>query len=441
MVQGKPLRQNTDRIPTLVGFLFTLCGVIHAAPFRLLAIGDSLTEEYRFETPFSAPDSNMFVANTKNWVELLATRRGTAFSMGGYEPSLGNYADFRNAGYEYNYGVPGFKAEKWEELLHKNYSFSEFFDPANAFAISTRTELRRDLSSVDAVLVFVGGNDLSLADDNALHDRIRIFIARIHDYVRVNAPANLPIIIATVPDIGATPKERTENPAIADPADAAAARQRVATLNANIAALGSRPHTYIARIDAVTDRIFDQQPLNLNGTVFDPTPDPENPPLTFFCKLGFHPATAGQALIANEILKAINQFATTPIPLFANREILSTMLAQNPDQPYLSYAGGAGGMLENPDGDALPNLIEYLLATSPTQANAGFNFLPGGEATFTPSPSALRFADLTVLQSETLTDDWVIVPQANIQSLPDGSRKIIPSSPKLFYKFQATPKP
>ena len=29
---------------------------LSAAPFRLLAVGDSLSEEYRFEIPFSAPD-------------------------------------------------------------------------------------------------------------------------------------------------------------------------------------------------------------------------------------------------------------------------------------------------------------------------------------------------------------------------------------------------
>jgi len=403
---------------------------LHAAQFRLLTIGDSLTEEYRFETPFSAPDSNPFVANTKNWVELLHAHRPAGFSMGGYEPSLANYADYRNAGYEYNYGVPGFKAERWNKLL---------YDPGiNLVDISTRLELRGDLASVNAVLIFIGGNDLSLTNGDAKHDEIRRFIGRIHDYVRANGPANLPIIVATVPDIGATPSEK-----ISDPATAAAARQRVATLNANIAAFGSRPNTYIARIDAITDRIFDQVPFHINGTgftYFDPVSGRENPPLHLFCKDGFHAGMAAQALIANEILKAVNSFATTPIPLFTNREIL-TIIGQNPDQPYLDWAGSAGGMLENPDGDALPNLVEYLLATSPTQPGAGFNFQPSGDAIYTPSSAALRFANLSVMQSATLTDDWVPVPAASIQPLPDGSMKILPTAPKLFYKFEATPKP
>ena len=413
-----------------------LLATLQAAPFKLLAIGDSLTEEYRFEAFFSAPDSNPAVANTQNWVELLHEYREDLFSMGGYEPSLGNYSDYRNAGYEYNYGVPGFKAEKWDEVLTKRYSFSELFKPETIVALSTRSELRGDLSAIDAVLIFIGGNDLSLNSTEAENDQIRLFIRNIHTWVRENAPANLPILVATVPDIGATPLERID-----DPATAAAARQRVAKLNADIiATFTPLPNTTIVRIDNLTDRLFDQQSFNINGTVFTLDTDPENPPLTFFCKLGFHPATAGQALIANEILTAINQIAPTPIPLFTGREIL-TIIGQNPNQPYIDYAGSAGGILENPDGDALPNLIEYLLASSPTEPNPGFTFLPGGTATFTPSPTAQRFADLTILQSQTLENDWIPVPQNNLQPQPDGSIKILPTTPKLFYKFQANPKP
>lgn len=396
---------------------------LQAAPFRLLAIGDSLTEEYRFEAPFSAPDSDSLVANARNWVELLHAHRPHGFTMGSYQSTLGSYADFRNAGYEYNYGIPGFKAQRWEELL-----YSATFDLLD---FNTRRELTGDLSAVDAVLIFVGGNDLSLANSDAQHDMIREHIVRIHAYVRTNAPAGIPIIVATVPDIGATPEEQ-----LSDPAQAALARQRVATLNANIAALDSLPDTHIARIDAITDRIFDQQPFHLNGTLFAFLPNPENPPLHLFCKDGFHAGTATQALIANEILKAINTIAETPIPLFTNREILADILGQNPDQPLADYLGGAGD-----DGDALPGLIEYLLGSDPTTPSAAFTFSADGTVSYIPSATALRFADLDILQSTTLEDDWIPVPAQNIQALPDGSVNVIPTAPKLFYQFRATPKP
>jgi len=401
-----------------------------AAPFKLLSIGDSLTEEYRFELPFTAPSLSPANQNVKNWVEFLNERRPTYFSMGNYSGAPGAYLDYRNGGYEYNYSVPGFKAETWDGVLNDT-SFR------NPFEISTVFELNADLGSVDAVLIFLGGNDLSLNSTDLQNDEIRKFISNIHDYVRDRAPANLPIIVATVPDIGATPEER-----LANPTAAAAARQRVATLNANIIAdLGARPNTYIARIDSLTDRIFDQVPFHLNGTEFVYEPDSENPPLHIFCRDGFHPGDVGQAIIANEILTAINQFAATPIPLFSNREILTDLLDQNPDQPFLDFVGSAGGMLENPDSDSLPNLLEFLLNTNPASPNPAFAFLPGGTATYTPSTEALRFADLSFLQSATLTDDWIPVPQSNLQPQLDGSIKILPSGPKLFYKFLAVPKP
>lgn len=407
-----------------IALVFALDAVpIGATPFRLLAIGDSLSEEYRFEAPFSAPDGNPAVANTRNWVELLHAHRPLDFTMGNYEPSLFNYLDYRNAGYEYNYGVPGFKAERWDHLLLST--------PLNILDINTRREVTGDLSTVDAVLIFLGGNDLSLTNTDAQHDLIRQSIVRIHGYIRANAPPGMPIIIATVPDIGSTPKEK-----LPDPAQAAAARQRVATLNANIAALGSLPDTHIARIDTLTDRLYDQQPFHINGTLFTYPPDPENPPLHLFCKDGFHPATAAQAIIANEILKAINGFAATTIPLFSNREILADILLQNPDQPLVDYLGGAGD-----DGDGLPGLVEFLIGSDPRQPGSGFTFSPNGTASYTTSATALRFADLSVLQSTTLGDDWIPVPAQNRQTLPDGTVNLIPSVPKLFYKFAATPKP
>lgn len=400
------------------------CIEVTAAPFRLLVIGDSLSEEYRFETPFSAPDSNPFVANTRNWVEILAARRPASFTMGNYQSTLGSYADLRNAGYEYNYAIPGYKAEAWVELLY-NPGF-------NIPQIVTRMELKGDLGSVDAVLIFAGGNDLSLDDNDAQNDIIRTNLGSIHAYVRANAPANLPIIVGTVPDIGATPAEK-----LSDPIAFTAARQRVATLNANIIAdFSARTNTHIARIDHLTDRINDQVPFHINGTEFIYAPHPQNPPRHLFCKDGFHPSTVCQTTIANEILTAINRFAVTPIPLLTNREILGDVLALNPDQPLLDYIGGAGD-----DGDALPALFEFLLGTDPSAPSNSFTFSADGTAFYHPSPAALRFADLAVLQSQTLDNDWIPVPAENFLTLPDGTVKIIPSTPKLFYKFEATPKP
>lgn len=436
-----------SRLPAFLSIclLFSFSsGLSAAAPFRLLAIGDSLTEEYRFEVPFSAPDSNPAVANTRNWVELLASRRSSRFSMGNYEPSLFNYADYRNAGFEFNYGVPSFTAGDWEEIL---------YEPGFDFLkINTRRELLGDLDAVDAVLIFLGGNDLredygsifNSDDPSPFFQAILQRISRIHSYVRKNSPARLPILVATIPDIGVTPVIRAKG-SYDDPALSARAHSRIAVLNEMLLRfIAGSPDTLPVRIDHLTDRIHDQVPLRLNGTAFIYEPDPENPPLHFFCKLGFHPATAGQALIANEIISSINRLTTNPIPLFTNREILGPILGLDPDQPYLDAFPGIGPPDDDADLDGVPNLVEYLLSTDPLQAGGALQ--PFGDSSFTypePPPAALEFADLTPEQSPDLMGSWHTVPSSRLLRTVDGTVTILPdpANPSLFYRLKATVRP
>jgi hypothetical protein len=54
---------------------FLLLATASAAPLRILAIGDSLTEEYHFELTFSAPQSDPANANVMNWPELIGKFR------------------------------------------------------------------------------------------------------------------------------------------------------------------------------------------------------------------------------------------------------------------------------------------------------------------------------------------------------------------------------
>ncbi len=389
-----------------------------AEPFKLLAIGDSLTTRYELEAPFSAPSLDPTNPNTRNWVEILGNRRSSDITLTSS-----------------NFAIPGSTADYWDDVLTDTS-----FNPAT---IALRLAIQLELQDASAALIFLGGNDLksnysgiySNAAPPAFLGSIPGHILSIQQFIRSRAPANLPIVIATLPDISATPEIALATQ-YSDPELATRARQRIASVNADVMAMASTlPNTYIARIDSVTDRIHDQVPFHMNGTLFAFPPDSENPPLHLFCRDGFHPSTGAQALIANEILKAINTFAATPIPLFTNREIL-TILGQNPDQPLIDYVAGAPD-----DGDGLPALIEYLLGTNPAAPNSPFTFSADGSATYTPSETALRYADLSVLQSATLTDDWSPVPPANIEPLPNGSMKIVPTVPKLFYKFLATPKP
>lgn len=417
----------------------------NAAPLRVLAIGDSLTEEYNFEQPFSAPDSHPTNPNTMNWPEILADRRADHITMGSYASSLFSYPDLRNAGFEYNYGVPSFKSGDWIDVCTSDIWDTFSGNLIVAMWYPTRLSLNQKLEDVDAVVIFLGGNDLKSDYSGIFNDptppallaNVVSNVAWIHDYVRDRAP-DLPIIIATVPDIGATP-EVSEN--YTDPAKRAVARQRIATMNANLSAMALARGATVARIDELTNRVFDQVPLEINGTEFIFAPHPENPPLHLFCKDGFHPATVAQALIADLLVDALNQATAAGIPRLENREILGSVLGLNPNQPYLDWAGSAGGMQDNPDGDGQPNLAEFVLETSPTRADSPFIFDSFGLMSFTPSAEALKFAEITVMESETLTN-WMAVPSDRIEVSPDGVWSVLPTTAdQMFYRLSIAPRP
>lgn len=411
-----------------------------------MTIGDSLTEEYRFEAIFSGPQSNPVEANTKNWVELLSARRSADVTFGGYEPSLFQYPDFRDSGYEYNFGVPSFETVTWIDVI--NSTIFDFIsgDVERTLRYSTKREVIRQLDEedIDVVVIFLGGNDqygdydliFEEPQTPALLANAVTNIGTIHQFIRSNNPS-VPIVICTFPDIGATQEISS---AYTDPTLRIRARQRIADANAALIAKAAQLGATVARIDQLTDRIFDEVPFHLNGTVMQYEPHPDNPPDRIFCHDGFHPATMGQALIANLIMDAMNRATGRSMALFSNREILGDILGLNPDQPYLTWAGSAGGMTANPDGDGIQNLVEYVLGTSATMADSPLVFSGNGALTFPTSPVGLRFADLKVMESSTLGNDWQPVPQGRI-SVANGNWTVAPrGTTKNFYRLDATPK-
>lgn len=417
-----------------------------AAPLRVVVIGDSLTEEYAFEVPFSAPDSNPAVANARNWPELLSAHRAADVTFGSYNSAYFSYPDLRNGGYKTNYGVPSFTTGDWVAVIQSTILDTFSSDPVVALRYPTRLALARHLQDeADVAVIFLGGNDLKRNYTGVFHDtnppallaQATANLTIIHDFVRATAPA-LPIVIATSPDIGATPEVASK---YNDPARLAIARQRVAAMNAATEVMATGRGATVARVHLLTDRVFDEHPFHLNGTVFSMVPDPANPPHAAFCKDGFHPNTSAQALIADILIDALNRATARAIPRPANREILGTVLGLNPDQPYLDWAGAAGGMNDDPDHDGLPNLTEFLLGTPPDHPSAPFSFVSGTILTIPLSPIGMRFAAPVVEGSSTL-GNWQPVPASRVLIQPNGSWHVIPpASDRHFYRLSATPRP
>lgn len=441
------------------GFRILLLGALSiptlgASPLRVLAIGDSMTEEYAFELPFSAPASDPTNANTRSWPELLRLFRPGLASLGPYESTPFRYGDLRNAGHEWNFGVPGMTSRNWFVLINSDDPFNPPLGEDLGFAYyDTRRKLIDELYAVEAVVILIGANDLKQDYDDIFagteapnfFNGIRNRIAAIHDWVRGYRP-NLPIVVGTVPDVGATPQI---SGIYHDPVRQAGSRAKIAAFNQSLiawAAGKARPPA-VARLDRLTDRLFDESPFHLNGSVFTLPGHPENPSDRVFCRDGFHAATMAQALIANEILAALNAATGRNVPLFTHREILGLLPGIDPDGPYLDWIAAAGlpgsGMDEDPDGDGFPNLAEYLLDSPPGSFGRPITggFAPGNPLSFRPSATALRFGNLAAEESTDLAL-WSPVPAGRTSVAPDGTVSITPAAgPQGFARLRATPNP
>lgn len=429
------------------------------AAVKVMAIGDSMTEEYHFEALFfSAPDSDPANANTMNWVEILDRQRGSEIDFGRYERALLSYRDWRDAGYEYNWGIPGYDTDMWMDIIHASLSW-----PAVEFLPDSRSraKLRSQYDDVDVVIIMLGGNDVRSHYGDLYHSQpgdataaqfISNIIDNLDDIIAEirSIDSSVPVVLADVPDLGATPDKIAAHP---DPVKRANATAIINDLNVAVAALASARGATLAPISHLTDRILSPDPLYIGAIEMIKGKDPENPPKYLFCKEGLHPSTNGQSAIANILLTAINTATGSNIPLLADREIISELLGLNPDQPFIDWAATAGltnlSMTADTDGDGIPSLGEYLLDLDPLLVNAAhiasvqdIAGVPTLTLDYTPDTAAGRLADIVVKQSSNL-QSWSAVPAGNLIDLGGGTYQArMPASAGLgFFRMEFQLKP
>ncbi len=444
-------------VPRLIALFLLLVASATAMPLRLLVIGDSLSEEYEYEAIFSAPASAPLSANTNNWVELLSDYRFDEVTLGTYAGSLGSYEDWRDAGYRLNFGVPSFTTVDWLRVFFTTDQPNPLDFGADTAGYlraladyRTRNALITEvIANTDVAVIFLGGNDLKndyneLFNDiepadfyTRLRGRIDYFVTQLRQW-----KPGLPVIVATMPDVGATPNIYET---YTTPAKQLSTRAKIAGYNADLAGFfPAKPDTAVARIDAITDLAFDLDPFQLNGTVFTLEGDPENPPDHLFTRDDFHPATVAQGLVANEVIAAVNELFPDTVTPFTKRELLA-IAGLDPDQPYLDWIDGfpvsADGMDEDPDQDRLPNLVELGLGTAPDQFSpvAG-SWEPGGALSWTPNESASDYLELFAEESTTL-GAWSPVPPERTMLAPDGSVTVTPPEvPAAWFRLRAAPR-
>lgn len=352
---------------------------VGAAPQKILVLGDSQSEEYVFEVPFSAPDSDPLAANISNWVEILAAERGGEVSFGSYKSNIGDYSDWRNGGYAFNWGVPGFKTSDLVGIIEQD-SLPWVPTLEELLNYASRNQIKDQLKDdVGWAVVFCGANDVNGSYDDYYNgtvtestlNGIRDNLAEVIDFIQANDDDNRPvkIVLVNVPDVGVTPDVIGDH---GNAAKRATATGKIALLNSKLAALAASEDVALVDYFALTRQMDGPGDFYLNGTAFHKAGDPEkeNRPTYLFAKDGFHPSTVAQAVLGNLILDAMNDRYGTNFTLLPNRGILSDVLGMDPDQPFLDWKsahGITGTATADPDRDGVPLLVEFACGLDPAE--------------------------------------------------------------------------
>lgn len=348
------------------------------APLRgavdLVAIGDSMTAEYTDLDGFQDyGDVTVPGWQSRSWYQVLALTRSGTIGVGGYSS---NWDLVRSGGYEYNWATPGATAAdvryRWSSTSFEN--LLTFYGPYNN-ALEDHLE-----NDAEAATILLGANDFNnaygtIANGGSPSSLIAQVVADIQWIInRVqSAKSSLPIVLVSVPDVGATPDVRAAFP---DPVKRARVTTAIETVNSNLQVIAAAEGIAYADIYSLTRDIGLGQILYFGAVDLINAGDPDNNPRYLFCRDGFHPNTSAQTKIANIIIGALNSRYGFGVPFIRNSEALA-LLDIDPDQPYFDWLAAFGvsktGMLADPDADGSKNLIEYaLLGGDPAR--------PGGNA-------------------------------------------------------------
>jgi lysophospholipase L1-like esterase len=386
-----------------------------AAPRSILVIGDSLSREYQLEFPeFS---------EARNWVEILAENRATRVTFGAKSGDR----------YRYNWALPTYSANDYHGRL---------FD-SGIEDILFRSSINPDFNAVDAVVVFLGGNDIdsvygdiyngSSAAANSIINRIRNDLADIIDYVR-DQDSNVHIVLVNVPHVGATPEVKADHPT--DAVKTQRVTNTLLTLNSQLSILAQQRGIAYADIFTLTADLLAPEEYYLGGFRFlnagTETGDPRYLWLGGSVSQDFHPNTAGQAVVANAIIAALNDRYAYNINPFSHREIVESVLGLDYDEAFVAWASSYPNLtdpdpLADPDHDGNPTLVEFAFDFDPSRSDAdpilAIEPVVGGYVLrYRPNPGAVPA--LTIIPEHSLDGRaWTPIPSSAIAISPDGTHR------------------
>lgn len=408
---------------------------------------------------FSSPDSDPTDANTANWVEILANWRNIVSGpdflyFGSYENTWPLLGDLRAAGYSANFGIPGYTASNWDNLLRNPDLLQQ----------TTSSELFNQLASFDfyhdnfgtefVIVIMLGGNDIKAEYNDIFNDTepagyldaLADLIMGIADLLDNGASGQRDIVLCTVPDVGITP---TLMATYSDPVRRASTRAKIQAMNDDLKFRAAAAGYAIADIHALTTWMEDEVPIKINGQTFLMAGHPENPPNYLFCKDGFHPGTIAHTVMANEVINAINELLGSSILPLANREVLQLIPGLDPDQPFIDWIATQGvaatGMHDNPDGDPFDNLAEFSFGLSAGTADPGLGHDwsgPSGDRfgiLWSLDPAAEGYVTVGAERSPDLSN-WTPLDPSAFEDLGSGNWRasIDSDDPAAFLKANVT---
>lgn len=446
-------------LPASWCFFFATCAPVHAE--ETIAIGDSLTAEYD-----TIPDVSGFPREatayaevtvdgweSMSWVEILGRLRGDAFDFGRTRELPRIWGVPRMSGYELNWAIPGISASQYEDFVTSSAS-------SNIGYWTARQPLEAQLETrAERVVIWLGTNEFRAnygflydgGDSQALIDGLIEDLGQVIDFVQ-NQNRELQIVVANLPDLGASPAKKAAHP---DPERRARVTAATEIANTRIAELAAEKGVAVANVYAQTERLVQGVPTYFGAVEIIDDQDADNDPHYHFTRDGLHPNTPSQIELARIILRTFNIAYGAGIPQITAAEALN-LLGIDPREPYFDWLNSYGvtkrGFKADLDGDGLSQLVEYGFDLDPTVSDAAelpvarggpVLGIPGEiSVNYHPDPARARHVRVRV-QYSTDQLSWTGVPPENVVANSDGSFTAVipplPEEPSLRLKVSIIP--
>lgn len=297
----------------LIGAVLACAGRGIVAPAGVVALGDSLADEYQFPINFSEGGDRR---NSKNFVELLAELRPAQFDFGSF--STVSRGSPRNQGYEFNWAEDG---SNTTDLIAKG----QHTGAAGQIAAGQANLALVEIGSNDFRSLFLPGSNPQQVSATALSNTL----TAVGTLLAANPAAR--VAVANVPDVALLPQVRlaiAQQPALAPLAAQLSALidQYNTALAASLAVLPGNERVALVDLNGLFDSIINDPQYTVGGIAVD-TLNAGDGPKHLFADV-VHPGTIGSGKLANGYIAAIDQRFGENFPLLSDQELISVAVPE-----------------------------------------------------------------------------------------------------------------